>query len=127
MGDLARNIARRAVFLSTHPQLELPDDLGPMAQEVQTMVRQSLEALVHADVRLARRVCAADDEVDALRTTIQDEVEHQIAMHPERTECLVRLLSVSRHLERLADMATNIAEDVIYMVEGDIVRHKHTV
>jgi phosphate transport system protein len=61
-----------------------------------------------------------------MRRVIENQIEEQIATHPERTDCLLRLASVARHLERIADMATNIAEDVIYMVEGEIVRHLRT-
>lgn len=125
MGDLAQNIAKRVVFITNCERVDLPADFHPMAVNVQRMVKQSLDALVNADATLARTVIEADDEVDAMRATIQDQIEKQIALQPEQTECLMRLLSVSRHLERLADMATNIAEDVIYMVEGAIVRHHH--
>jgi phosphate transport system protein len=124
MGDLARNIAKRAVFLATCSGLQVPDECEPMAALAQAMVKRSLLALVRGDAVLARRVREADDEVDAMRTAVEEQIEQQIAQHPERTECLVRLMSVSRHLERLADMATNIAEDVVYMVEGEIVRHQ---
>ena len=90
------------------------------------MVKESLDALVNSDPALAHKVRDSDDEVDALRRTIEKQIEQQIAAHPERTDCLMRLSSVARHLERIADMATNIAEDVIYMVEGEIVRHHRT-
>jgi phosphate transport system protein len=126
MGDLARNIAKRVVFLTNGEKIELPEDLRPMAAKAQQMVKESLDALVNADTLLARRVRDADDDVDNMRRTVQDFCEKQIAEHPEHTEKLMRLLSVSRHLERLADLATNVAEDVIYMVEGEIVRHRAT-
>ena len=90
------------------------------------MVRQSLDALVNGDTAAARMVRKADDDVDRMRKQIQNKLESEISLHPENTECLIRLLSVSRHLERLADMATHIAEEVIYLVEGEIVRHDHT-
>jgi phosphate transport system protein len=96
-----------------------------MAAKAQSMVRQSLDALVNADTKTARLVRGADDDVDRMRKDIQNQLESEIALHPQDTECLSRLISVSRHLERLADMATHIAEDVIYMVEGEIVRHEH--
>jgi phosphate transport system protein len=126
MGDLARNIAKRVVFLTNGEMIELPHDLRPMAARAQTMVKESLDALVNADTLLARKVRDADDEVDAMRRTVQQFCESQITKHPEHTEKIMRLLSVSRHLERLADLATNVAEDVIYMVEGEIVRHRST-
>jgi phosphate transport system protein len=125
MGDLAQNIAKRVVFITNCERIDLPADFHPMATKVQRMVKQSLDALVNADALLARTVIEADDEVDGMRGTIQEQLEKQIVSNPGQTECLMRVLSVSRHLERLADMATNIAEDVIYMVEGSIVRHHH--
>jgi phosphate transport system protein len=126
MGDLARNIAKRVVFLTNGEELDLPNDLRPMAAMAQKMVKESLDALVNSDTMLARRVRDADDEVDNMRRKVQDFCEKQISANPEHAELLMRLLSVSRHLERLADLATNVAEDVIYMVEGEIVRHRAT-
>ena len=125
MGDLARNIAKRVVFLTSAPRIDLADEFGEMATRVQSMVKQSLDALVSADPALAQHVCDLDDEVDELRTTVESQIEQQIEQHPERTEALLRLMSVARHLERLADMSTYIAEEVIYMVRGEIVRHVH--
>jgi phosphate transport system protein len=123
MGDLARNIAKRVLFLMQCERIDLPGDFRSMATKTQAMVKQSLDALVNSDPALARTVRAADDDVDQLRRNIQQAIEQQIVKQPAQTECLMRLTSVSRHLERIADMATNIAEDVIYMVEGEIVRH----
>jgi phosphate transport system protein len=123
MGDLAKNIAKRVLFLTQCERVELPADFRWMSAKTQAMVKQSLDALVNSDTALARKVRAADDEVDQLRSNIQKNIEQQIVHSPQQTECLMRLTSVSRHLERLADMATNICEDVIYMVEGEIVRH----
>lgn len=87
------------------------------------MVKNSLDALVNGDTALARKVRDSDDAVDALRREIDETIQKQIPLHPDQAECLLRLTSVSRHLERLADMACNVADDVIYMVEGAIVRH----
>jgi phosphate transport system protein len=126
MGDLAGNIAKRVLFLASCERFDLPPEVRPMAARTQSMVKESLDALVNSDVVLAQKVRESDDEVDNLRRTIEKEIEQQIAQHPERTDCLMRLSSVARHLERIADMATNIAEDVIYMVEGEIVRHHRT-
>lgn len=123
MGDLAKNIAKRVVFLSNCERFDLPVDFRGMANRTQSMVKQSLDALVNSDQLLAQKVREADDEVDAMRRIIETQIEQQIAQHPERTDCLIRLSSVARHLERISDMATNIAEDVIYMVDGEIVRH----
>ena len=126
MGDLAKNVAKRVVFLANCERFDLPVDFRGMAARAQSMVKQSLDALVNSDPLLAQNVRVADDEVDAMRRTIENQIEEQIAAHPDRTDCLLRLASVARHLERIADMATNVAEDVIYMVEGEIVRHLRT-
>jgi phosphate transport system protein len=124
MGDLARNIAKRVVFLAEQEGLhELPIDYRPMAAQVKSMVKDSLDALVNSDTALAQKIRKDDDEVDAQRRTIERQIEAQINAHPEQANGLMRFSSVARHLERIADMATNIAEDVIYMVEGEIVRH----
>ncbi len=123
MGDLAKNIAKRVMFLTQCERVDLPVEFRTMSTKTQAMVKQSLDALVNSDPALARTVRASDDQVDQLRRNIQQSIEQQIVKHPTQTECLMRLTSVSRHLERIADMATNIAEDVIYMVEGEIVRH----
>jgi phosphate transport system protein len=124
MGDLARNIAKRVVFLADYNELqELPFDYRPMAAQVKSMVMNSLDSLVNADTPLAAQIRKDDDEVDAPRRPIEKQIEAQIARNPAQTQGLLRLSSVARHLERIADMATNIAEDVIYMVDGEIVRH----
>ncbi len=123
MGDLAGNIAKRVVFLTGNERFELPGDFRGMALRVQWMVKTSLDALVNADASLARQVREADSEVNARRREIDQTIEKQIQSNPERAESLLRLAGVSRHLERLADMACSVAEDVIYMVEGSIVRH----
>ena len=88
------------------------------------MLRKSLDSLVQMDAALARDVCVCDDEVDQLKRKIRNQIEQQIRQDPERIGSMLRLLSVSRNLERIADCAVNIAEDVIYMVDGRIVRHQ---
>jgi len=124
MGDLARNIAKRVAYLASHERIDLPAEFRGMAAMAQSMVRRSLDALVNRDTAIAQSIREDDDEVDALQRIIRDRIESQIRQSPDKLELFMRLLSVSRHLERLADMATNVAEDVIYMVEGDIVRHR---
>jgi phosphate transport system protein len=124
MGDLARNIAKRALYLAKAEPMELPVDFRGMAQQAQNMVKQSLDALVNADAALARQVRDEDDAVDESRQRIRQQILAAIRHNPERTEYLLKFNSVSKHLERMADMATNVAEDVIYMVEGEIVRHQ---
>ncbi|HEX3870845.1 MAG TPA: phosphate signaling complex protein PhoU [Pirellulales bacterium] len=124
IGDLAKNIAKRVVSLSRSREIDVPPDFSDMAKLSQLMVKHSLDALVTGNARLARQVRADDDHVDEIRDAIEAKVREQIAENPSQTECLMKLSSVARHLERLADMATHIAEEVIYMVEGDIVRHR---
>ncbi len=127
MADHAANIARRAEYLAAYPDLDLPFDLEVMLQKTQTMVHDSLDALVNQDAALARKICAADAEVDQLNRQMHVLIQDQIRANPERVEQLIHQLSVSRQLERIADLATNVAEDVIYMVEGEIVRHRPEV
>ena len=124
IGDLAVNIAERALFLTTRPPMDLPLDFRGMADAAQLMLKRSLDALVESDTRVARQVRASDDEVDAMNRHMYEAIQDRMASHPEHISELIHLLSVSRHLERIADQATNIAEDVIYMVEGEIVRHQ---
>lgn len=124
IGDLAVNIAENAVFISSQPPVDIPFDFSGMADKTKTMLRNSLESLVSMDPRLARQVCAADDEVDAINREMYGQVQDGIRKKIENMECLIHCLGASRHLERIADLATNIAEDVIYMVDGEIIRHK---
>lgn len=127
IGDLAVNIAERAVYLSTHPPVDIALDFVGMARITQLMLKRSLDSLVNLDPQLARLVRASDDEVDEANRQMYSLIEDFIRKHPTRVGEALHLLSVSRHLERIADQATNIAEDVIYMVEGEIVRHQPEV
>jgi len=124
IGDLAVNIAERAAFLSTQPPVYGAFNFVDMAAKAQKMLKQSLDALVNLSPDTAREVCAFDDEIDAMNRQVYILIQNMIHKNTNQTESLIHLLSVSRHLERIADHATNIAEDVIYMVEGEIVRHK---
>lgn len=123
IGDLAVNIAERALYLSTVPQTNIPFDFPTMADKARRMLKESLDAMVNMDPRLARKVCAMDDEVDAINREMYENFKRGVRERIEDLDALLHLLSVSRHLERIADLATNIAEDVIYMAEGEIVRH----
>jgi phosphate transport system protein len=124
MADHAVNIARRAEYLATFPKLDVPPELAEMATRTQTMVKHSLDALVQSDTKLARQVCASDHEVDQYNRKMHVLMQDQMRSNPDQVDRLLHLLSVSRHLERIADLATNVAEDVIYTVEGVIVRHR---
>jgi phosphate transport system protein len=124
VGDLAVNIAERALFLASQPEVSIEFDFTTMAVKTQEMLTESLDALVNLNTGLAREVCARDDEIDAMNRQMYLIVQDALHTHPHQVEPLIHLLSASRHLERIADHATNIAEDVIYMIEGEIVRHK---
>ena len=123
IGDLSVNIAERSEFLAHQDPIDAPFDFDLMAEKAQEMLRKSIDALVNIDTDLAHAVCEMDDEVDAINKEMYDLVKRSILNRPEFIEMLIHLLSVSRHLERVGDHATNIAEDVIYMAEGRIVRH----
>ena len=124
IGDLAVNIAERAQFLSGREPVAIPMNFNGMAETAREMLRKALDALVNMDIKIAREVLAADDQVDAINREMFVQVQNGIRQHPEQMESLIHLLSAARHLERVADHATNIAEDVIYMVDGEIVRHR---
>jgi len=123
IGDLSANIARRALRINKMPVVEDFFDFGLMADKTISMLRQGVDALVHMDLDLARRVCDVDDDVDQMNSEMYSIVERQIAEDSSRVGTFLAYLSVSRQLERIADHATNIAQDVIYMITGDIVRH----
>jgi phosphate transport system protein len=123
IGDLSVNIAERAVYLSTQTRVDLPFDMQDMAQKVRSMLKRSLDALVNRDDELARQVCKDDDAVDDLNREMYVCVEQAIKKDPDNLNSYIQLLSASRYLERMADHATNIAEDVIYLVTGEIIRH----
>lgn len=124
VGDLAQNLAQRAAFLSTRESIEIPAEIGEMGARVQNMLRKSLDAVVNGDTEQARWVLTEDEEVDAGHKAVYRYVEQRIGERPEHVEEILQLLSVSRYLERMADQATNIAEDVVFMVEGEVIRHQ---
>ena len=123
IGDQAVNIAQRALELNEEPQLKPYIDLPRMADKAQRMVKEALDAFVARDTDLARQVCAKDSEVDGLKEQIFRELLTYMMSDPKTIPRAIRLMLVSRFLERVADHATNIAEMVIYMVESKMVRH----
>jgi phosphate transport system protein len=124
MADLAVDIAERDVVLAKPPKVAIPRELQRMADLTTVMVRDGLNAFVNLDARLARQVVRLDDEVDELNSAIIRELVGTMKRSPEFVEPGLSLFSAVRHLERIADHATNIAEDVVYLVEGEIVRHR---
>jgi phosphate transport system protein len=123
IGDMAVNIARKARGLVAEPAIDTSFDLEDMWSKAHAMLRDSIDALVNMDARLATDVCRRDDEVDRMKAAIRAEIEEMISRRPDRVRSLLRLMAVSRNLERVADLATNIAEDVVYLAEGRIIRH----
>ena len=124
VGDMAVNIAERVLVVATKPPISFSFNFDEMASKVEVMLKLSLDSLVNLDVDMAYRVLLMDDEVDDLKIRCYDLVKDALRNEPDRANSLINLFLVSRHLERIADHATNIAEDVIYMVEGEIHRHK---
>lgn len=123
VGDLAVNIAERSAAMACHSNFPMPPGLGEMARRALSMLSDSIDAFVEQNSRKARGVCAQDDEVDQLNSQLIQEVVEVMKQRPEMIEPALHLFSVIRHVERVADHATNIAEDVVYMVDGAIIRH----
>ncbi|MEM7355386.1 MAG: phosphate signaling complex protein PhoU [Acidobacteriota bacterium] len=124
VGDLAGNLAGRAAFLAEHDPITVPKEIETMADDVRSMLRDSLSAFVHGDTDLARKVLHNDEAVDQQHKDLYSLLGERMQAAPETLELEMQLLSVSRYLERIADLATNIAEDVVFMVDGDVVRHR---
>ncbi|HMK35152.1 MAG TPA: phosphate signaling complex protein PhoU [Desulfomonilaceae bacterium] len=124
IGDLAVNIAERAEKMIASSDIDVAFEYFTMAKRAGEMLKNSLDSLVNTDVDLAYRVCAADDDVDFMKSCFQEQFAQEICKSAGSAESKIDLFLVSRHLERIADHATNIAEDVIYMITGEIHRHR---
>jgi phosphate transport system protein len=127
MGDLAVNIAERAIFLSKHEPLNADLDFTAMVTMVKSMVRRSLDALINLDVNQARLVIADDDVVDKHNREMKDILLDVMRKRPVEMERALITLYASRHLERIADLAVNICEDIVFTVEGEVIRHQHHI
>ncbi len=123
IGDLAVNITERTLFLCEQVPVGVPFDYAEMSRRTLEMLHGSLDALVNMEASRAQAVLAMDDQIDRLHREMYAKIAAAIRANPAQTECLISYLSVSRNLERIADSCTNIAEDVIYLVEGRIARH----
>lgn len=124
VADLSVHIAERASGLVNHPGVVVPEKLKTMARLALDMLHRSIDAYVVLDSIMARQVCAEDDRVDQLNREIIQELMGVMKSSPGLVEPALHLFSASRHVERIADHATNIAEDVVYLVEGAIIRHR---
>ncbi len=123
MGDLAVDVCERAVELMDEPQLKPYIDIPRMAEAAQRMLKDSLDAFVAKDADLALKVCEADDFVDNLNHQIFNELLVYMLQDPRNISRAVRLTYITKYLERIADHATNIAEMVVYLVKGKVIRH----
>ncbi len=123
IGDLAVNISVRSSFMAQTERISIPSEFFKMAEKAMIMLRKSLDSMVNADTKLAYEVCRDDDEVDRLYRVLRDDITERIAADPKNNPALIRFLEIAHHVERIADHTTNIAEDVIYMLEGRIIRH----
>jgi phosphate transport system protein len=124
IADLAVNIAERSRNIDEYPDFPIPETLSHMVAMSTQMVRSALDAFVNLDATAARRIMMMDDDVDRHNCDIIEELQTLMQTRPELVPPALHCFSVARHIERIADHATNIAEDVIYLVEGDIVRHR---
>ena len=124
IADEAVNIAQGIKYISKGKKAHFDFDFLSMAEKTEAMLKKSLDALVNLDVDLAFKVCLQDDEVDKINAQAHRIVKESIKDNPDQGEYFINLLLISRHLERIADHATNIAEEVIYLIEGEIIRHR---
>jgi len=127
VGDLAVNIAERSAFLATRDPIEFPFDLRAMAEKAEDMLTRSIDAFINLDVKEAYRIRSEDDQVDAYNREMYARIKDDLLNQPENINGLLHAVSIGRHLERIADHATNIAEEVIYLVQARIVRHRPEV
>ncbi len=124
IADLAGNIAERGVSFAAGSELVVPPRIREMVETCTRMLRQSIDAFVRGDAQLARRICDEDEQVDRSNRLIIQELLETMHRDPACIDQAVELISISKNLERIGDHATNIAEDVVYLVEGDIIRHR---
>jgi phosphate transport system protein len=127
IGDQATNIASRTQFLQDSPKISLPIDIPDMGEKVGVMIRRAIQSLLEADAKLAESVLAMDDEIDEMNRDVQAELVEVMQQHPVVSGQALNAIIISRNLERAADHATNIAEDVIFWVRGSDVRHKFSL
>lgn len=123
IGDLAVDIAMRAFDLSKQPLLKPLEDIPKMAELAEKMVHRALDSFVRRDAAMARALWGDEEKADGYRDLIQDELVEIMTMDPAAISRALPLILIARHLERIADHTTNIGEDVVYMVEGKVIKH----
>jgi phosphate transport system protein len=123
IGDLAVNLGERTLQMLEFDPVPVPDNFRQLVDAAQSMVRDCLNGLVNRDAELARKICEVDDQVDSLHREMFRHFQDFIKNDPSACEPGLCMISASKHLERIGDLATNIAEDIVFMVEGEIIRH----
>lgn len=124
MGDLAVNVAERAKYLMQRPPVGVDLDFGGLGELVRRQLRDALDALVNTDVELARKVIRGDNEVDAVTRGIIERLEDAMEADPASVRRGIHLIAAARHLERIADLCEHVAEDVVFLVDGEVIRHR---
>ena len=126
IGDHASSISRMALFMADYPPLKPLVDIPKMAEKAMEMLRESLDAFIRRNAQLAVEVCRKDDEVDNYEPQIVRELITFIMSDPSTLNLALRYIYVARHIERVADLATNIAENAYYIATGEVLKHQHT-
>lgn len=124
IADLSSNICERVIAMARVPQVDSPLEIEVMVLKTTEMLEKALDSLVHANLDLAEQTLRLDDDVDKIHSGNYQLFKERVSKHPEEVDSLLSYLTISRHLERIADLATNIAEYVIYLNKGTIVRHQ---
>ena len=126
IGDHASSISRIALFMADYPPLKPFVDIPKMAEKAMEMLRESLDAFIRRNSQLAVEVCRKDDEVDNYEPQIVRELMTFVMSDPSTLNRALRYIYVARHIERVADLATNIAENAYYIATGEVLKHQHT-
>ncbi|QBG47238.1 phosphate signaling complex protein PhoU [Verrucomicrobia bacterium S94] len=124
IGDLAADIAKNGMHINQAPRPKVPLDLYQMTYLAKAIVRKTLDALINIDTYLAREVIRDDEEINEMKREMKAEIVEALKREPEHADSLMTLSAITHRLERIGDHASNIAEDIIYMVEAEIVRHQ---
>ncbi len=126
IGDLSQNISKNVLRILSSSVFVEGFDIGKICNSVQLMVKKSIDSISSVNIEKAREILKMDDIVDEQNSTLYNEMIKKIKESPEKMEILIQYIHIIRHLERIADHTTNIAEDIIYMIKGEIVRHQQT-
>ena len=125
IGDLTSNIAHRCMYMTKDKSSDIPFDFEDMSMKARQMLKKAINSLINMDASLAHEVCRDDDELDHMNRINFKTTRQKIKESPDKVEFYLNWRSISKHLERIGDYATNISEDTIYMIEGVIIRHSH--